>query len=88
MCNLFINKTGKKKKPYETMLNSNALSFCQQNRKSACGLAEQRRTHKQKVVSSSPVSANMFVSLSKILNLDCLVDPSDIWVAVMGDVII
>ena len=55
---------------------------------SACGLAEQSRTHKQKVVSSSPVSANMFVSLGKILNLACLVDPSDIWVAVMGDVTI
>ena len=43
----------------------------------ACGLAEQSRTHKRKVVSSSPVSANVFVSLGKIL-----------WVAVMGDVTI
>ena len=55
---------------------------------SACGLAEQSRTHKRKVVSSSPVSANVFVSLGKMLNLACLVDPSDIWVAVMGDVTI
>ena len=53
-----------------------------------CGLAEQSRTHKRKVVSSSPVTANVFVSLGKILNLACLVDPSDIWVAVMGDVTI
>ena len=45
-------------------------------------------THKRKVVGSSPVSANVFVSLGKILNLACLVDPSDIWVAVMGDIII
>ena len=37
-------------------------------------------------MSSSPVSANVFVSLGKILNLACLVDPSDIWVAVIGDV--
>ena len=55
---------------------------------SACGLAEQSRTHKRKVVSSRPVSANVFVSLGKILNLACLVDPCDIWVAVMGDVTI
>ena len=53
---------------------------------SACGLAEQSRTHKRKVVSSSPVS--VFVSLGKTLNLACLVDPSDIWVAAMGDVTI
>ena len=39
-------------------------------------------------MSSSPVSANVFVSLGKILNLACLVDPSDIWVAAMGDVTI
>ena len=55
---------------------------------SACGLAEQSRTHKRKVVSSSPVRANVFVSLSKILNLACLVDPSDIRVAAMEDVTI
>ena len=52
------------------------------------GLAEQNRTHKRKAVSSSPVSASVFVFLGKILNLACLVDPSDIWVAVMGDVTI
>ena len=46
--------------------------------KGAYGLAEQSRTHKRKVVSSSPVSANVFVSLGKILNLAWLVDPSDI----------
>ena len=51
---------------------------------SACGLAEQSRTHKRKVVSSSPISASVFVSLGKILNLACLVYPSDMWVAVMG----
>ena len=53
-----------------------------------CGLAEQSRTHKWKVVSSSPVSVNIFVSLGKIFNLACLVDPRDIRVAVMGDVTI
>ena len=46
---------------------------------STCGLAEQSKTHKRKVVSSNPVNANVFVSLGKILNLACLVDPSDIW---------
>ena len=55
---------------------------------SVCGLAEQSRTHKRKVVSLSPVSTNVFVSLGKILNLACLVNLSDIWVAVMGDVTI
>ena len=34
------------------------------------------------------VSASVFVSLGKILNLTCLVDPNDIWVAVIGDVTI
>ena len=58
------------------------------NYESACGLVGQRRTHKRKVVSLSPASVNVFVSLGKILNLTCLVNPSDIWVAVMGDVTI
>ena len=64
------------------------ISDDRHSNESVCGLAEQSRTRKWKVVSSSPVSANMFVSLGKILNLACLVDPSDIWVAVMGDVTI
>ena len=51
---------------------------------SACGLAKQSRTCKRKVVSLSPVIINIFVSLGKILNLACIVDPSDIWVAVRG----
>ena len=70
-------------------MNALALNYIgsmSEDIESACGLAEQSRTHKRKVVSSSPVSANVFVSLGKMLNLACLVDPSDIWVAVMGDV--
>ena len=51
---------------------------------SACGLVEQSRAHKREVVSSSPVSAKVFVSLGKIFNLSCLVDPSDMWIAVTG----
>ena len=54
----------------------------------ACGPAEQSRTHNRKVVSPSLVSANMSLSLGKILNLACLVDHNDIWVVVMGDVTI
>ena len=36
------------------------------------GLAEKCRTHDQNVVSSSPATASVFVSLGKILNLNLL----------------
>ena len=41
-----------------------------------CGLVEQCRTPVRQTVSSSLASANVFVSLGKILSLDCFVDLS------------
>ena len=43
---------------------------------SACGLVEQCRTPGRYTVSSSPASDSVFVSLGKILSLNCFVDLS------------
>ena len=46
------------------------------NNESACGLVKQCRTQDHQPVSSIPASANVFVSLGKILSLNCFVDLS------------
>ena len=40
--------------------------------RNACGLVEQCRTHDHQTVSSSPSSANVLVSMGKILSLNLL----------------
>ena len=59
-------------------------SLLYETHEGTCGLAEQRRTHRRKVVSLSPATVNVLVNLGKSLYLTCLIDPSALGTCIWG----